>query len=183
MRQLQIVLLSLFLLSASIHAQDFSGGLITGFTTSQVNGDGVGGFYKFGISFGGYVERSIHELLDGQIELRFTQKGAANQTGTFKISLGYIEVPCIIKYRLYDNVTIFGGGGFGVPLYASYYDMGITVKTPDFDPLDILFYTGGIVRLTETIVLDLRTSYTLIPINRRFINWCLYASLHFYLQQ
>ena len=163
-------------------SQDFSGGLIGGATTSQVHGDGVGGFYKFGLSLGGFVERDFHDFFSTQIELRFTQKGAADNTGNFKINLGYVEVPFLIKYTYNDLLSLTAGLGFGVPVYASYYDFGITVKTPDFDPIDVQYYVGGSVRISELIVLDLRSAYTIIPINRKFINWTLYASLHYYLR-
>ena len=64
--------------SINIHAQNFGGGLILGFSTSQVGGDNLAGFNKAGLLVGAYGNKSISELLSFQMEMTFIQKGSNN---------------------------------------------------------------------------------------------------------
>ena len=58
-------------------SQNFSGGLMGGFTTSQVNGDENGGFHRIGPMGGIFAE--YHKTKDSPFfhvfELRFAEKG------------------------------------------------------------------------------------------------------------
>ena len=163
------------------YSQEFQGGVLAGITTSQINGDGVGGFYKIGGSFGGFVNRDFTSTITGQFELRFSQKGSGSSLGDFKINVGYVEMPLLIKYRLENSIVIYGGLGAGVRVYESLTTPGLKIKTNDFAPIDVPFYGGAEYHINELLYIDIRSAFSLIPINYKYIHWCLYASFHVYL--
>ncbi len=176
-------ILCIFLSSCSLqqYAQEFKGGVLGGITTSQIHGDGVGGFYKIGGTFGGFVQRDFSSKISGQFELRFSQKGSGDSHGSFKIHVGYVEMPVLVKYALPNNFTLFGGLGVGVRVYESLKTPGLKVKTNDFAPIDIPFYIGAEYHLSNALYFDVRSAYSLLPINYKYIHWCLYASIHVYI--
>lgn len=123
------------LILSSISAQRFIGGVVAGMNLSQVEGDEVNGFKKFGFNGGGSIMLSLNEKQTFFIttEILFTQKGAyqTNTTGVtarplddtllinyafpknnkiyYKLRLDYVEVPLMIHYE--DPLT---GSALGI---------------------------------------------------------------------
>ena len=48
-----LLVVGLLLCILQLDAQSFKSGIITGISSSQVSGDGLGGFHKVGFQFGG----------------------------------------------------------------------------------------------------------------------------------
>ena len=68
----------IFVLSIQISfGQYFKGGLFGGTVASQVHGDLLSGFQKFGITGGVFVDREINDRWAIQMELQYIQKGPA----------------------------------------------------------------------------------------------------------
>lgn len=180
-----ITIISLLFLSTLSHAQDsFTGGLIAGITTSTTNGDGAGGFHKFGISAGGFVARELNQHVGIGFELRFSQKGAADQVGN-KLNLGYIETPLLFTYQLNEDFTLKAGGGLAIEMY-EYTTVGVYKSWPnDFRNYDIPAYFGAEYAFQDKMGIDLRGSFSAIPIpgsvsGKLYTHICLYATTHFY---
>jgi hypothetical protein len=82
----------------------FKGGLIAGFTLSQIQGDDAAGYNKFGFQAGARVAIVLKEKIDLGVEILFSQRGSAarnvNQGSfPFVLTLNYIEVPVIFNYK------------------------------------------------------------------------------------
>ena len=112
--------ISLILISTALNssAQSFGGGIILGISTSQVGGDNLGGFNKAGLLTGVYANRTINPLLTLQMEMTYIQKGSNNPNmNDFEhpdldvpdISMSYIEIPLLIKYKQSEFLDIEGG--------------------------------------------------------------------------
>ncbi len=95
-------LLSLILMVTIIDenkAQRFIGGAIGGFNFSQIDGDELAGFHKFGFNVGGYVSAVLAERWQLSMELLFSQQGSklSSRDGfnaAFdRIHLNFVEVP------------------------------------------------------------------------------------------
>ena len=90
-----MVLLFCGLLTLSVQAQNFGGGLILGLSTSQVGGDNLGGFNKAGLLTGAFVNSNISSLLNIQMEMTYIQKGSnnpkMNENNITDISLSYFS--------------------------------------------------------------------------------------------
>ena len=72
------ILLFCGFLAISSNAQNFGGGIILGLSTSQVDGDNLGGFNKAGLLVGAFANTSISEFYAFQMEITYIQKGSNN---------------------------------------------------------------------------------------------------------
>lgn len=99
-----ILFSSVTLLGQETVENRFKGGLIAGFTLSQIQGDGAAGYNKFGFQAGAGVSILLKEKIDLGVEILFTQRGAAVRNPSqgnfpFVLTLNYIQVPVIFYYK------------------------------------------------------------------------------------
>lgn len=83
----------------------FKAGLIGGFNASQIDGDLLAGYNKFGLLAGATVGVQVAERWRPSIEVLYTQKGSrssADETiiyGAFtRFSIDYVEIPVMMNY-------------------------------------------------------------------------------------
>ena len=95
------------------HCQrDFKAHLLAGAVTSQISGDGLGGWDKFGLMGGGEVVVPLNEKWSFSGGIRFTQKGSRTKRDTinfnsFAYKLDYIDLPVKIHYSKLRNGADF----------------------------------------------------------------------------
>ncbi|MDA3882650.1 MAG: outer membrane beta-barrel protein [Bacteroidales bacterium] len=162
-------------------AQGITGGVLAGATTSQINGDGYGGFYNIGLTAGGYVEYAISHNLQFRTELRFTQKGAGNTNGDYRMEVGYVELPFVCSYQIDDKIAFYTGIGAGFRIYEYIESRGLKVETNNFGTAEIPWFLGGEYHVNQQWYVDLRSAFSLLPIDGKYHHWCLYAGIHYYL--
>ena len=163
------------LLTFSIQAQNFGGGIILGLSTSQVGGDDLGGFNKAGLLAGVYANKSISPLLSFQMEMTFIQKGSNNpkmndyehkNVGRPDISLSYIEVPLLLQYKQSEVLEI-EGGVLSAYLIDGYYN-DLTSKMPNeknpFISYDIGLFLGLDYKYSDNISVNTRICNSVLPI-------------------
>jgi hypothetical protein len=97
-----IALLALYL---SGNSQIFNGGLLLGFTASQVDGDSYSGYDKPGIHGGVFISTGIFPHMDARMEIRYASRGAKNpasddNTGFYLLGLHYIDIPVVVSYKI-----------------------------------------------------------------------------------
>lgn len=178
--------------SLMVSAQTFEPGLAFGVVTSQLNGDGYGGFNKLGLTFGGTVKYQINDHWSTQFELLYVQKGsrsdfsvtsndpssAVNSRDYFLMRLNYIEIPLLARFH--HNKFIFEGGlsyGQLVGLYMEGWTGNNAVMGPieDLDEFNERFtnplrnwefagHLGLGFKATESLVANIRYSFSLYPI-------------------
>ena len=172
----------LFLLIASIsflpiNAQNFGGGLVLGLSSSQVNGDDLGGFNKAGILMGIFTNKLIYSSINFQIEMNFIMKGSDNKNMTKiehkdynrpDISLSYIEIPLLLQYQQNNLLDIEGGILFGYLINGYYNDLNGKLNS-DINPFikyDIGLLVGLTYKYSEKIYFNTRISNSIIPIGQ-----------------
>ena len=164
---------------SNIHCQNFKGGFFAGITSSQVSGDELGGFNKFGPSFGLFVKKHFDKY-KFKVELLYTTKGSKrilnfnelnNQNDfaydsytNYNFHLDYIGVPLIIILDLKKKFEIELGTSFDFLINQSeeieyYIDNSRKVKT-----LDLCIISGIKYLINEKIDFNLRLSNSILPI-------------------
>lgn len=114
---MKLIFTSLCILySAIISAQNFDAGLIGGFSTSQVSGDNLSGYNKFGSRFGAYISYPLNKKINYQLEMQYLQKGSKkpyseNSPETYFFELNYIELPATLNYQVKKGIYIESGIG------------------------------------------------------------------------
>ena len=194
-----IVLLCGFL-TLSIQAQNFGGGIILGLSTSQVSGDHLGGFNKAGLLVGCFIDLQLSNILKGQMEMTFIQKGSnnpkMNENSISDISLSYVEIPLLLKYQQSSKLAIECGIETAFLISSSdndIYGKISTNNTREFNTTDIGIFIGIDYSINPQLILNSRISNSIIPIrahasdatfqlNKGQYNSVLSFALHYILQ-
>ncbi|HDQ16128.1 MAG TPA: PorT family protein [Bacteroidetes bacterium] len=102
-----LLLISPFLCTQSLSAQNIQGGFQLGISASQISGDQLAGFNKAGIYGGFYAFTKIKEQGAFQMEINFVQKGSFDgmnpdkgDYSKYSLNMNYIEIPFLYKYYL-----------------------------------------------------------------------------------
>ena len=113
-KSLFFVIILTFFFGLKTEAQSFNGGLLAGAVTSQVNGDGYGGFHQLGWTAGAYVNLPISQNWLWQTELKYALFGSHSDVkeemagkNFYNLRLHYIEMPIMFRYKL-SNLSISG---------------------------------------------------------------------------
>lgn len=99
-----LIILILTLVTASVHAQRIHGFISSGFTLSQIEGDELKGFSKWGYvgGVGAIAAFDRHQTWNLSLEALFAQRGAYNGTGdpySLSLRLDYVDIPLMLHYR------------------------------------------------------------------------------------
>lgn len=165
--------LALFI-TVCLHAQKFEGGVLAGLSTSQVDGDGHGGYHRAGINAGGYIALPFNNKWEGQFEMKYIQKGSfkgqnpdAGDYDTYGIKLQYIEMPLMAKYLYKPKISFESGLALGY-LAASKeeYNGDVIPEAKPFRKYELSWLVGGNYQLLKNIALNIRYSYSVIPIRK-----------------
>ena len=166
-----IIILFCGFLTLSIQAQNFGGGIILGLSTSQVSGDHLGGFNKAGLLVGGFIDLQLSNMLRGQMEMTFIQKGSnnpkMNENSISDISLSYVEVPLLLKYQQSSTIAIAGGIETAFLISSSDNDIYGKISsnnTREFNTTDIGIFIGLDYSISSRLILNSRISNSILPI-------------------
>lgn len=175
MKKILLILILSFSLKA--FTQEFNGGILAGFTASQVDGDDYGGFDKTGIIAGAFVNRIFSEKYTGQMEIIFSQRGSKknmhpdkNDYVFYRIHLQYIEVQVVFKYNYSEVISFSGGLSPGVLIKSSEKDEFSYIYSNPFYKYSFSSIIGVEYKLSEKIILCLRETYSLYPIRGYAVN-------------
>ncbi len=147
---IRLVSLTIFILSAqTILAQrEFKGGLMAGGVTSQISGDGLGGWDKFGLVGGAWVEIPLSDRMGLNMSMKYINKGSRTKVDsvsfqTFGYYLNYIDVPLLLTYRVNsasqkNPVDLLLGPSVGILLNQKIVSNGFEVEVnPPFRNFEI----------------------------------------------
>ncbi|MDP4267831.1 MAG: porin family protein [Bacteroidota bacterium] len=174
------------ILSLSIYAQNFGGGIIGGIDGSQISGDGLAGFNRLGITFGGYITFPHQGKSSIRMELNYIQKGSrTNFTFTkdsvpydgsehhiYHLNLHYVEIPFLYLYELNKRITLEAGFSAGVFIssYEEYdgYDITHVDNRPNFKPYDLSFALGLYYQISDKFSINARFSNSFLPVRAHY---------------
>ena len=176
---LQTLLLAAALLaSLPLHGQRIHGFVSSGATLSQVEGDELKGFRKWGYTggVGAIAALDRHGDWNLSVEALFSQRGSYNGTGnpySLDLTLNYADIPLMVHYR-----DPWGGMFFGLGLNYSRLTNQARMRIrypdsffPDTNDLKFLSNDLGVVAdlrffVWRKLMLNIRWQYSLIAVKR-----------------
>jgi hypothetical protein len=143
--------------------------LIGGMNISQVDGDGIAGFRKFGANGGAAAYVNLTKGFNASFEILYSMRGAkssGNETirdgRKLVLNLDYIEVPFMVHYNDRDK-AIFGLGVSWNTLVRSNVDPAILADDVTFKRASLDFVGGVTFLIKKRYGINLRYSYSLTP--------------------
>ncbi len=170
-----IIILAILITSPAI-AQEFRGGLAGGVLSSQVDGDQQGGYNKASFHIGAFVQRTLSDKIDANMELRYIRKGALSnkvfEDGTyenyFRSRLNYIEIPVTALYKT-GNFKLEGGFAAGALINSSLEDeYGKVDLDLDIARSEVSLILGFFYVVNEQLQVNFRIQYSLTPISKAY---------------
>lgn len=176
MRSVLLLLLGVGLNHAA-SAQNFVGKIILGMNGSQIDGDGLSGYYKAGLVAGGGVRFPVTDKLSIGPEILYSMKGAKtsfDQVTKFGYDitiyrLNYVDMPIVAEYKIDRGPEIEGGVIVSYLLNAK-LEVGRTNQ--GFLPVDYLFkkmdyqgFLGLKYEIFDDCWLSGRIAYSMISTN------------------
>jgi hypothetical protein len=178
--------LMLFLTGCFFHlkAQTFHGGLLAGFSATQVDGDSYAGYNKAGLQAGVFVNTRLSDRFFAQLELKYTGKGAKKTVSSldpevYMLALHYIDMPVMVDAKIKEFASVEIGLMPAYLFAANGEDNAGKVPRENlvsFKKFDFLFLTGVNIRLLEKLTFNVRYSYSMLSIRKidtpgNYYNW------------
>jgi hypothetical protein len=159
-------------------AQVIKGAVIGGFNLSQVDGDEVYGFKKFGANMGAAAIIPFTDHWEVSIETIFSQKGSHQKpqredslTGEYLLKLNYLDIPVLVHYNDKDIVTFGLGLSYGRLTHVEEYEHGQLIETTTIEGPYSRSDINGIAdirfRIWQRLKFNVRYAYSLKKIRTR----------------
>jgi len=168
----------IILMSGSLSAQKFKGAVMGGMNISQVDGDEVYGYHRFGGHMAAAAILPINNW-DVTLEVAFNQKGAYQKpqysadslTGEYDLRLNYIEIPLTFHYTDKDFISAGAGLSYGILVNAEEIEHGglqppYSDQVP-FNSYDLNILADAQIRIWKRLKFNVRFAYSIIPIRER----------------
>jgi hypothetical protein len=154
---------------------EFQGGLKLGICTSQIHGDGFGGFNKVGAIGGPFVTTRISDKLKLQLEMVYCNRGSRDPArpdkgkyDTYKISAHYIDIPILLKMWIW-KFELEAGLNNGVFISHSESDENGLIpedlQNVNFSRYELAANLGVNIEINEKWFSNVRFHYSILPIN------------------
>lgn len=153
-------------------AQKIRGGIALGMNISQVDGDEIYGFRKYGFHGGavGTIPLKGNFLLT--LETLYSEKGANQPRRTlhyrqYRLELDYVEIPLLLQYNDKDRITIGAGFAYGRLINVKEWEKGVRTETTLFgenayyDRADYLALIDLKFRIIQRLSMNVRYQYSL----------------------
>lgn len=160
------------LMPRELSGQEFKGGLVAGATTSQIDGDALSGFNKWGFYGGPSVSYPLDDKLDLTAQILFIQKGS-NATkedlrkGQYlweKLTLSYFELPVMAEYEVKPDLFLQGGISVDYLLQVKTLALG-TIESHNFREVSLNGLAGVRYQFSKRFSITGQINHSLIPIN------------------
>ncbi|MCB9234402.1 MAG: PorT family protein [Bacteroidia bacterium] len=179
-----------FLAFAGLQAQNVGAGLSLGLNVAQIDGDGVGGYKKAGLLFGGYAFYDFTDNFSIQPEIRYSEKGSRETAFVPGIHyrFHYVEFPVFFNYNLYpgspaDDKLVFQAGpsiGYTISVVKGLRPV-IANATHDFKRLDYGIHAGLTYYFNPLIGVSYTNSLSFFNINFQTQNVRRWPWIHRYM--
>ncbi|HLN53144.1 MAG TPA: porin family protein [Lentimicrobium sp.] len=171
--------LLLFLEPGTLKAQRIMGALIAGVNATQVDGDEVFGYHKFGLNVGAAAIVPLKGNWSFSIETLYNEKGSHQRPryvdsldGSYDLKLNYLDVPVLVHYSDKDIVTFGLGASWGGLVKVEEQRNGIempgtTLNSGIYNSSDINLLMDVKFRLVQRLRFNVRYAYSIVPIATR----------------
>jgi len=180
-RYILVAILGLFF-SQLVYSQVFKGEVIAGFNKSQVDGDEVFGFKRYGFTGGLGVVAPLYKNWSLSLETLYSQKGSRQkkqysdslEDGSYSLKLNYAEVPFMIQYTDRDVASAGLGVSWNRLVYVDEWRNkahidSVSLLSGVFDRDDWIAFADVRVRLYKNLILNARYSYSIDKIATRVV--------------
>jgi hypothetical protein len=165
----RFLFLAFLLLSMTSSAQQaFKAGVSFGMTTSQISGDGLGGWDKFGITGGAFVSAPLSSKNGFRIGINYADKGSRTKRdtlnfNTFTYRLRYVEVP--VQYSFQNGpFTFLSGLYYGRLIRQDILANSLTYEViPAFRNFDVGLALGATLQMGDHFFIEGKFSTSIIP--------------------
>lgn len=151
----------------------FRGGLYFGAVTSQMSGDGLGGWNKLGLNAGAFVVMPFRDKIAFNLALGFINKGSKKPADpnngdnlVFIYRLNYIEVPALLEFSPGEILRIKAGPAVGILVKQKTWSNATSSEldiTPTFKPIDLSGVLGIEAKVSEKLSAEIRTTTSIVP--------------------
>jgi hypothetical protein len=156
----------------TLDAQRFRGGFTLGMNVSQVDGDEIFGFRKYGFHGGAIGTIPLKNNFLFTLETLYAQKGANQSRSTafyrqYRVDLNYVEIPFYVQYNDKDVFTIGAGFSYGRLVEVKEWENGARTTTTlmgenaHFDRGDLLALVDVKFRIVARLSMNVRYQYSL----------------------
>ncbi len=153
---------------------DFSGGIEVGASSTQISGDALSGFDKFGLSAGPFIRTTFSDKSSAKLGILYLNKGSKKNADpdngdliTYAIRLNYVEVPITYSYSIN---SIRGEGGIAIARLVSSSELGTDGIERDFvfpfEKMDFSVVLGASYYFSDNIFVNGRWSQSVIPVRK-----------------
>ncbi len=180
LKHLVVALFTFVLFIQTTEAQRVKGELIFGMNATQIDGDEIFGFHKYGLNVGvgGILPFSKHWSLS--VETIFNQKGSYRKesieidtlpTPYYNIRLNYLDVPVMLHYEDKGGLTFGLGFSWGRTVGIEETEHGKKVETTTLagpykrDDLNVLADIR--IKIWQKLKFNFRYAYSVLPIRTR----------------
>lgn len=152
--------------------QQFKGSLVGGATTSQIGGDELSGFDKWGFYGGPSVSYPLKDKLDLTAQILYIKKGSRAtkedlQKGKYlweKLTLSYFELPLMVEYEVKSDLFLQGGISIDYLLQVKTLARG-TIEDHNFREVSLNGLVGVRYQFSKRFSIIGQINHSLIPIN------------------
>ncbi|MDR2962649.1 MAG: PorT family protein [Bacteroidales bacterium] len=172
MKTITTLLCATVFCTSALWAQNFSGGIRGGGVTSQIDGDGMGGYNKFSPYGGLFVQRAFDSgRWAAQLEINYTGRGARSSDGNVRSSIGYAEIPLIFSQKLFF-LPLYAqlGMAAAVKVFENTTTYNVKQESDDYGTWDFPIIAGAEVRIGGRLAADARFMYSMARLNNQFHN-------------
>lgn len=169
----------IILANLTANAQRIKGALIAGVNATQVDGDEVFGYHKFGLNVGAAAIVPIKGNWAISLENIYSEKGAHQRPqyidsldGSYDLKINYLDVPVLVQYNDKDIVAFGLGASWGGMVKIQEQRNGIemtstTLTSGIYRRSDINLLVDVRFRLVERLHFNVRYAYSIRPIATR----------------
>jgi hypothetical protein len=174
MNRFAVILLILIVLSGVgvASGQKIRGGFTLGMNVSQVDGDEIYGFRKYGFHGGAIGTVPLEKDFMITLETLYSQKGANQPRRTqyyrqYRVELDYVEVPVLLQYNDRDIFTVGAGFAYGRLVKVKEWEKGVRTSTTllgmnaHFDRADYLALIDLKFRIVHRLSMNVRYQYSI----------------------
>jgi len=174
-----VTLIFFFFLPLFIFAQNIKGGIALGLNASQVDGDEVYGYHKYGLNIGPFAIIPVYKnLFSISLETLYNQKGSYQRpqyndslSGEYKLILNYVDVPVLFRYTDKDVFTFGTGFSWGKLVDFKEWEHGRRVNwnTPNgpYKTSDVNVLIDVQFKLFTGLSFDFRYAYSVAKLRTR----------------
>lgn len=187
-----LVFMILILNSLKTYSQRIQAAFAAGFNTTNVQGDDVYGFRKFGPNAGLAAIVPFSEKIQGSLEIGYSAKGAYHKPNSrgmdyrklhdydgYKIILDYVEIPLMIHYQDKNRMNFGAGISYGRLVKVEEYEdrdinseklerVDSTTLDGPYDPSDISAVFAFRLPVYHSLRFDMRYIFSLTSIRERY---------------